>query len=110
VRILAATGDRETDPAIAGSEYRDHYLVTWSAPYPGFINHGIYGRPVAINGDIVESQQVVGGLFAVNSSVAAAGPDGDFLVAFQDPNLLVPVTYDLWGRYWGNWLYLPLLR
>lgn len=109
VGVVVNTGDDETHPAIAGNEACDHFLVTWSAPYPDpFANAGIYARPLLLNGDVTDQKELISGLFADYSAVTA-GAMGDFLVVHQDPNLFYPATYDIWGRLWGYRSLLPLL-
>ena len=106
----ADTGDNETHPAISGSEANDTFLITWTAPHPDpIINVGIHGRLFSLNGEVIGVPALIGGLFGDYSAIAT-GLAGDFLVVYQDPNLLVPVTYDIWGRFWGNRVMFPHIR
>jgi len=75
--------------------------VSWTAPYPGFVNAGIRGRPVASGGGIAGTGSALGGLYADNSAVTAGG-SGDNLVTYQDLNLIAPVTLDQWGSFLGQ--------
>lgn len=65
----------------------------------------IYGRGVPTSGALVDAATAVGGLMAGNPAVTA-GPTGDFLLAFHDK---LAGNYDIFGRLWGNRLYLPLV-
>jgi len=91
-------------PAVAGSESNQQYLVAWTtspAVYPC-----ICGRVVPTSGALVDAETVVGGYWAGNAAVAS-GPVGDALIAFQDT--LGSGTYNIYGRLWGNRVYLPLV-
>ncbi|MBN2549922.1 MAG: hypothetical protein JXB15_12235 [Anaerolineales bacterium] len=110
VRLVADSGDNETHPAIVGKEATDTYLITWTAKHPApFINVGIYGRPFSQNGENLSVKKLLGGLFG-DYSAAANGLGGDFLVVYQDPNLIYPTTLDIWGRFWGNRALMPHIR
>jgi len=90
-------------PAVAGSESNQQYLVAWTilpAVYPC-----VWGQVVSTSGAHVGTMTVVGGVDAGNPAVAA-GPTGDFLIAFHDS---LVGNYDIYGRLWGNRLYLPLV-
>ncbi len=109
VVLVTATGDNERYPAIVGNEARGEFLVSWTGPHPSpFINVGIWVRPLELNGSLAVEKELAAGLFADRSSLAAGGT-GDYLLAFQDPNLFVPVTLDIWGRLLGNRNYLPVI-
>jgi hypothetical protein len=109
VVIVTSKGDNETHPAIAGNEASDSFLVNWSGAYPSpFVNIAIYGRPLKWNGDLIGQEGILGGLFGDYPAVTN-GPLGDFLVVYQDPNLLVPVSLDIWGRFWGYRQYMPAI-
>jgi hypothetical protein len=93
----------DVGPAVAGSESNQQYLVAWtmtSAGYPC-----TYGRVVRTSGALVDSATAVGGVDAYKAAVAA-GPTGDFLIAIQDK---FAGNFDIFGRLWGNRLYLPLV-
>ncbi len=93
----------ELGPAVAGSESNQQYLVAWTilpAVFPC-----VWGQVVSTSGALVGTMTVVGGVDAGNPAVAA-GPTGDFLIAFHDK---LVGNYDIFGRLWGNRLYLPLV-
>ena len=109
VVLVTASGDNEQYPAIVGNEARDRFLVSWTGPYPApFVNTGIWARPLLLDGALTSQQTLAAGLFADHSALAAGGT-GDYLLAYQDPNLFVPVTLDIWGHLWGNRNYMPLV-
>lgn len=95
-------------PAVDGSETGQRYLVAWShdsAPPLMFV--GIRGRAVSAGGDLLGQEEGVGGVFAGQAAVAA-GPVGDFLVAYDDAPL--DASYrGIYGRLWGIRAYLPLV-
>jgi len=105
---IANPTTNQTHPAVDGSDSSQQYLVTWSHPSdPPFIFVGIRGRAVSTGGALLGKETGLGGIFAGHSAVAA-GPPGDFLVAYDD----VPYTSDrnIYGRLWGNRIYLPLVQ
>jgi hypothetical protein len=109
VVLVTATGDNERYPAIVGNEARGEFLVSWTGPYPApFINTGIWARPLLLNGALTSQRTLAAGSFA-DYSALATGSTGDYLMVYQDPNLFVPVTLDIWGRLWGNRNYLPAI-
>ena len=109
VVLVTATGDNERYPAIVGNEARSEFLVSWTGPYPApFINTGIWARPLLLNGALTSQRTLAAGSFA-DYSALATGSTGDYLMVYQDPNLFVPVTLDIWGRLWGNRNYLPAI-
>jgi len=105
---IATAIDMETNPAIASNHLRNQYLVTWTAPIPGFTNTAIWGRPVEVDGSYSGETAYFNGLLADHSAVSA-GRSGDYLVAYQDSSLF-PAGIDLWGSFWGDWIFLPLVQ
>jgi hypothetical protein len=109
-RYLANTGWGENSPAAAGSESNDHFLVTWtwvpSPTPPGMFE--IQGRTLALDGSLLSDTTLIGGRQVFDSAVVA-GPVGDFLVAFDDNETFGTYSRGIYGRLWGNRLYLPLL-
>lgn len=108
VDVSPASVDR-TNPAVAGKESSQEYLVTWSHPnYAApLIYDGIVGRAVSTNGDLLGEETTIGGITADRSAVAS-GPAGDYMVVFDDKTLLA-ATRDIIGQLWGNRAYLPLV-
>ena len=108
----------ESAPAVAGNENGNQYLVTWSQHYEidlgggmFYIYDGIAGKAVAsdgtlLDGTLVDPGTALGGLDADHSAVAA-GPLGEFLVAFDDTALTS--SRGIYGQLWGHHVYLPLV-
>jgi len=106
---LAYSAWNETAPALAGSENRGEFLATWtfestSAP-PGMMQ--VNGRTVSWDGWGVGPIMTVGGGQVFNSA-PAAGPNGDFLVAFDDNEVIGVAERGIYARLWGNRVYLPI--
>ncbi len=96
------------NPAVAGNESAQQYLVVWrQASAPPFAFEGIGARTVPTEGSLLGEATGLGGIFADHPAVAS-GPLGDFLVAFDDQPPL-PTGRDIWGQLWGNRIYLPIL-
>ena len=98
----------ETVPAVAANEGNGRYLVTWTEDYapPFIVNTGIKGRELTLAGAIDGAAEWAGGAFSGRSAVAA-GPTGDFLVAYDEAGLFGGVR--IWGRLWGRRVYVPLV-
>ncbi|MBM3133945.1 MAG: hypothetical protein FJZ89_01370 [Chloroflexi bacterium] len=98
----------DMSPAVAGSESNQQYLLVWTRPSdPPFAFHHIYGRAISTGGALLGQTTWVGGGFSSDYAAVAAGPLGDFLIAFQDDQ--GSGNDDIWGSLWGNRLYLPLV-
>jgi hypothetical protein len=95
-------------PAVAGYEHTQEYLVVWTHLFgiPPILFSDIKGRQVSSAGALLGTETWLGGLNADHAAVAG-GPVGDFLVAFDDQPVLAS-NRDVYGRLWGNRLYLPL--
>jgi hypothetical protein len=98
-------GADESGPAIAGNENNDHYLIVWRQAL------GVVDVPLAVvhlswTGNTFETARFSGR--AADCPAVAAGPSGDFLVAWQDQPLGATDT-NIYGQVWGNRVYLPLL-
>ena len=99
----------QSAPAVDGSESGRAYLVTWRHPSaPPFAFVGIRGRAVSTQGTLLGQEEGVAGVFGAAPAVAA-GPVGDFLVAYDDL-LLGESERDIYGRLWGTRTYLPLAQ
>jgi len=97
----------ESSPAVAGTEYGHQYLVTWRSAR-GTDDAPIQGRTIAYDGILLDDPSELPSHDAHDPAVAA-GPDGEFLLAWQDqpPTALNKGVY---GQLWGNrvYVYLPL--
>ena len=97
----------ETSPAVAGTYYSQHYLVTWKRPHnPPFIWEVIRGRSVPASASPLGLEKHVGGVLVGRPAVAEGWP-GDFLVVFDDQPL--GADRGIYGRLWGSRVYLPLV-
>lgn len=104
--ISWASGIDESSPAIVGSESNLQYFVTWRHPQ-GIVDKPIKGRAISYTGMLLGQEAVFSGVNA-NLPAVAAGPTGDFLVAWQDQPVGATNT-NIYGQLWGNRLYLPLV-
>lgn len=110
--FVANTGEDEINPAVAGTESGRWYLVTWKQPYEVSLGGGLWlvyqaivGRGISSDGDLLtDDPAFIGGVDATHGAVAA-GALGDFLVAFDDE----VSDSGIYGRLWGNRVYLPLV-
>ena len=109
-RDLANTGWSELRPAVAGSESNDQFLVTWTwvpvVTPPAMMQ--VQARTLALDGTPLHGTTLVGGGQVFDSAVAA-GPTGDYLVTFDDNEVFGTSTRGIYGRLWGNRIYLPLV-
>jgi len=111
-RVVANEPDDEVNPAVAGTEGGGRYLMTWNQLYVADIGGGmgivwlsIVGRELSPEGELLgDGLTRIGGVNATHSAVAG-GPLGDFLVAFDDS----VGDSGIYGRLWGNRVYLPLV-
>jgi hypothetical protein len=93
----------DSNPAIAGQEATQSYLVSWSRPAdPPLAYKYIYAQTVSSSGDFRGNEWFVGGFFARNSAVAAAAEPGIFLIVFDDIDLGAATR----GIYGASWDYL----
>ena len=95
-------------PTVAGSEGIQHYLVAWARTVgPLFV----YGQAFPTEGVSYQDQPIqLGGSVSALNPAAAGGPQGSFLVAYDDPTPgTVPENSDIYGRIWGFRVYLPLI-
>ncbi len=102
---IATMGVNEYAPAVAGTEIGDQFLVAWVMNPPS--GQPILACAVSSDGSTVALPDPLGGDVA-NSPAVSAGPNGDFLVAWQDvqPGF---TDYDIFGRLWGIRVYLPFV-
>lgn len=111
----SASSDAQKYPAVAASEGASRYLVTWYQDRSDtpVLDSEIVGRAVAADGTLLGgllagSQSLGGGYYVYNCSVAA-GPVGDFLVVFENVLEQSGGNWRIYGRFWGNRVYLPLV-
>lgn len=99
-----------TSLAVAGSEGAAQYLVVWTQEYslPAPNNKDMLGRPISIDGNLVGERTVIGGPSADYAAVAS-GSLGDFLVAFSALPPEGGSSMEIYGRLWGNRVYLPFV-
>lgn len=93
-------------PAVAGTESGHRYLVIWEEWPPGGGNVRIHGRAISHESDPLGQEADFPGV-AASYPVVAAGPVGDFLVAFDEQSLVGDLG--VYGHLWGNRVYLPLV-
>jgi hypothetical protein len=111
---LARTLDDETGPAIAGNANNEQYLITWTRRDATNTHSNIQGQAIYTNGsfasevrDMIPAPAGLVGPTTPANSALAAGPNGEFLVTFDDPLSSVRKVY---GILWGDRVYLPLLK
>ncbi|HBY93507.1 MAG TPA: hypothetical protein DEP84_05980 [Chloroflexi bacterium] len=103
---ISTTGDDESEPAVAGDEAGERYLVAWSQR-KGTVDVPIHVQAVNRVGNLVYDKGEFGGPTAHYPAVAA-GSAGTFLVAWQDKGVFATDT-DILGQFWGNRVYVPLI-
>lgn len=104
--ISWANGLDESSPAVAGTESNLQYFVVWRHPL-GVVDKPIRGRAISHGGALVGQVAEFSGVNADYPAVAA-GPVGDFLVAWQDQPVFATNT-NIYGQLWGNRVYLPMI-
>ncbi len=110
LKILANTAWGEYRPAVAGCESNQQFLAVWtwvpvSTP-PAMMQ--VQGRALALDSTLLDKTTTVGGGQVYNAAVAA-GPDGDFLIAFDDNEVFSISNRGIYGWLWGNRAYVPLI-
>jgi hypothetical protein len=105
--LVADTSIDETAPAIAASESNLQYFVTWQT-YSGGTTDPIQGKSISYDGNSIGqlAQAILTGDLAMHPAVAA-GPIGDFLVAWHER---VGTDFNIYGSLVGNRNYIPLVR
>ncbi len=108
--ILADTPWSEHSPAVAGCESKQQFLAVWvwipvvtATPIMQ-----VQARTLALDGTPLHDTTYVSGGQVFQAAVAA-GPTGDFLVAFDDNEVIGTSNRGIYGRVWGNRVYLPLV-
>ena len=108
--ILADTPWSEHSPAVAGCESSQQFLVVWVwiPVVTATAIMQVQARTLALDGTpLHDTTYVAGG--QVFQAAVAAGPTGDFLVAFDDNEVIGTANRGIYGRVWGNRVYLPLV-
>lgn len=109
------SSDAQKYPAVAASESASRYLVAWYQQRHDTtaLDSEIVGRAVAADGTLLggllQGSQSLGGGYRVYGSSIAAGPVGDFLVVFENVLEESGNNWRIYGRFWGNRIYLPLV-
>jgi hypothetical protein len=101
-RFFVLPGPATFHPAVASSESARRYLVV-----AGWRGNGVQGQEVSSGGNLVYDKGEVGGIIGFHPAVAA-GSAGTFLVAWEDRDS-GKADMDIFGRFWGNRVYLPLV-
>ena len=102
---IAAGSAPETFPAVAGHENIGTYLIAWTEPM-GAVT-GVRAQEVALDETLLGGALWLGSDNADRAAVAAGGL-ADFMIAWDV--ILIPANQrDIWGRLWGNRLYLPMV-
>ena len=111
---ISTSNTVQTNPAVAGNEHNKQFLVTWTEPASGMIlTTNTLASVVTVDAsgvpiiNYLNEDVYVGGWDAARAAVAA-GPLGDYLLAFDDMPLLA-TSRDVLGALWGNRIYLPVL-
>jgi len=109
-RVLANTAWTEHSVAIAGNEARQQFLAVWVwipviRPPPMM---QVYGRAVTLAGTSLGTAAVEIDGGQVYEAAVAAGDAGDYLVAFDDNEVIGTSNRGIYGRLWGTRVYLPL--
>lgn len=109
-RDLATTSWTEQGPAAAGCESNQQFLVAWVwipvVTPPAMMQ--VQARTLALDGALLDSTTTVGGGQVFETAIAA-GPTGDFLMAFDDNEVIGVANRGIYGHFWGNRVYLPLV-
>jgi hypothetical protein len=110
VHDLAATGWGEYRPAVAGCESTLQFLVVWTwvpVSTPTAVME-VQGRTLALDGVPVQATTYVGGAQVFDAALASGQACGHF-VAFDDNATFGAWSRGIYGRPWGNYVYLPLV-
>jgi hypothetical protein len=104
--FIGGSGEDDYNPSVAGNEHLNQYLVTWTRPTGGqLLFEYIAGRAFSTAGIAQSDEIFMGGVFPDHSDTIA-GPLGDYLTVFDD--LTLGINRDVYGRFWGNRIYLPM--
>ena len=108
-QTLADSSYEESDPAVAGNEVNDQFLVTWTAVIELLAPVvEVQGHKMTISGALLRTKKSVSG-HTVDKSDLAAGAMGDFLIVFEDTEVLGLPEQGIYGSLWGDRIYLPLI-
>ena len=115
---VTGTDYNEKNPAIAGNESKNNYLISWTQPDPRgstpYVN--ISGHKYTYNGTSIGGNTYLAGEFSDYSAIAA-GTMGDYMLVFQDEHFgfhILGVLYraidwqifqDVGGSHWAfSWI------
>jgi hypothetical protein len=107
---VADTPWSEHSPAVAGGLSNQQFLVAWVwipvVTPPAMMQ--VQARTLALDATLLHETTTVDGgqVFGV---AVAAGHTGDFLMAFDDNEVIGISNRGIYGRLWGNRVYLPLV-
>jgi hypothetical protein len=105
---IARSAEDESNPAAVGHDGLNHYLITWQKPSPPPLAfNSVWGRVFTTDGIPAAAEKWTGGVFADHPAVAA-GDQGEYLVVYDD--LTLTANQDIYGRLWGNRVYIPFVR
>ncbi len=105
---LSSTILDDYDPAITWSESAHRYLAVWTLTTSG-LTSTLAGVELNTSGDPASAFRQIGG-FNASKPTVAAGPKGEFLVAYTETDLFFPNQQQIHARLWGNRVYIPLMR
>jgi hypothetical protein len=107
IAAISASSLDERAPAVTGNMNNNMFLVSWNSTYlpPYQSNIGVRARNVSLEGNVL-SPGWAGGIKS-GMSAAASGRGDQSLVIFEDTTFFA--NADLFGRFWGDVLYLPLI-
>ncbi len=103
---IAYTGWDDFSPAITWSESAQKYLAAWTMTTSVFTT-SLAGVELDTSGDPASAYRQIGGFIASNPTIAA-GPKGDFLIAFTES--IIGGRQQIHARLWGNRIYIPITR
>lgn len=108
--ILADTGWSEVRPAITGCEGNRQFFVTWVwipvITPPAMMQ--VQARPLALDGTPLQPTQTIAGKQVFDAAVATGNVCTQFIV-YDDNATFGTYSRGIYGQYWGERVYLPLL-
>lgn len=105
--LVTGGPDDETNPAVAGNESSQRYLVVWSHAYaPPVPDVKIFASSVSPEGQALRWGLLEG--VTAHHAALASGPLGDVLVAYDDTDMM-GTNRDIRGLLWGTRIYLPTM-
>lgn len=106
--LPANTETPEYLPCVVGSESAGEFLVSWTQRISGVLPFvSTRSRSWIAESQVLGPAKGTGGRYAANPEVVA-GPNGDFLLVYDDPVDLPGSCREVYGRLWGNRVYPPV--